>query len=166
MSGAALRRLRAPDAQAFRTLRLEALAREPSAFGAALDDEVLHDAPWFAARLEAGLVLGAEAPDGALLGVVGFRAEAGLKRAHIGHLWGLYVRAEARGRGLGQALVAAVLAQAQGRVAYLRLGVNAANAPARRLYEAAGFRAYGTEPAALRVDGHDHDEVLMSRRLG
>lgn len=142
---AALRRLRAADAEAFRALRLEALSQEPAAFGAAFEEEARHAAAHFAAWLEAGLVLGAFAPDGTLLGMAGLRAETAAKRAH----------------GIRRSLVAAVLEAARGRVTYLRLGMNAGNAPARRLYEAMGFRAHGTEPAALRVNGVDHDEVLM-----
>lgn len=162
---AALRRLRAADAGIFRTLRLEALAREPSAFGAALEEEARHEAAVFATRLEELVVLGAFATDGALLGMAGFRADPAAKRRHIGYAWGVYVRAEARGQGLGRRLVEAVVAAARGRVTHLRLSVNAANAPARQLYEALGFRAYGTEPAALRVDGRFHDELLMNLDL-
>lgn len=158
---AALRRLRAADAEAFRVLRLEALSQEPTAFGAAFEEEARHGAAHFAAWLEAGLVLGAFAPDGTLLGMAGLRAETAAKRAHIGHVWGVHVREAARGQGIGRSLVAAVLEAARGRVTHLRLGVNAGNVGARRLYESMGFRAHGTEPAALRVNGVDHDEVLM-----
>jgi len=157
----ALRRLGAADAEAFRALRLEALAQEPTAFGASFEEEARHDTAFFAARLEAGVVLGAFAPDGTLLGMAGLRAETSAKRAHIGHVWGVHVRPAARGQGIGRRLVAALLEAARGRVTHLLLGVNAANVPARRLYESLGFRPHGTQPAALRVDGRDHDETLM-----
>ena len=42
-----------------------------------------------------------------ILGLAGFMPETGLKRAHKGHLWGMYVRAEARGSGLSRRLVEA-----------------------------------------------------------
>ena len=45
------------------------------------------------------------------------------------------------------------------------LGCNASNRSARRLYEQAGFQAYGLEPAALHVGGEFFDEVLMVLRL-
>jgi hypothetical protein len=31
------------------------------------------------------------------------------------------------------------------------------------LYRQAGFEIYGREPAALKVDGIDYDELLLSR---
>ena len=37
--------------------------------------------------------------------------------------------------------------------------------PARRLYERVGFRAFGTEPDAIRVDGHGYAKVHMSMEL-
>ena len=52
----------------------------------------------------------------------------------------LFVRAEARGRGLGGALVAAAIERArERRCGRVELDVNTANAGARRLYEAFGF---------------------------
>ena len=52
----------------------------------------------------------------------------------------LFVRAEARGRGLGAALVSAAIDRARARdCGRIELDVNTANAGARRLYEAFGF---------------------------
>jgi RimJ/RimL family protein N-acetyltransferase len=69
------------------------------------------------------------------------------------------------GTGLGRRLVEAVVADARGQVKRLSLGVATWNSPALAIYRRAGFVAFGTEPAALRVDGVDHDEVLMSLDL-
>jgi len=77
----------------------------------------------------------------------------------------VYVRAAARGGGIGRALLAACIAGSRGRVERLWLGVAVGNAPALKLYREAGFCIFGTEPAALRVDGVDHDEHLMTRDL-
>ena len=51
------------------------------------------------------------------------------------------------------------------RVERLSLGVAAGNAAALRLYRATGFVIYGTEPAAIRAGGADHDEHLMTLDL-
>ena len=50
-------------------------------------------------------------------------------------------------------------------IVVLRLSVNTGNAPAIALYRSAGFEVYGTERAALRVDGVLVDEHLMERYL-
>lgn len=52
----------------------------------------------------------------------------------------LYLRDEARATGLGRALVEAAIERARARgCRRIELDVNTANAPARALYEAAGF---------------------------
>ena len=89
-----------------------------------------------------------------------------MKRAHKGHLWGMYVRPAARGTGLARQLVEAVLEYARERVELVQLSVIAGNVAAQRLYGALGFVAYGLEERALKVDGRYFDEVHMARVLG
>ena len=48
---------------------------------------------------------------------------------------------------------------------WLDLGVGIHNAPARALYERAGFAEWGIERDALRVDGAPVDEAHMSLEL-
>jgi ribosomal protein S18 acetylase RimI-like enzyme len=60
-----------------------------------------------------------------------------------GHLYDLYVHADARGRGVGRDLIAAVADRLKARsVTHLSLDVALTNDSARRLYERLGFRAY------------------------
>jgi ribosomal protein S18 acetylase RimI-like enzyme len=160
-----IRRLAPPDAEAFRALRLEGLRRAPSAFGRAWEEEAGKPLGWFGETLERAAVFAAEDEAGRLLGVLAYEGDAMLKRRHIGHLWGMYVRDEARGQGLGAALIAACIAHARAHVAVLQLMVGEANPGARRLYERAGFTVYGTELASLRVDGVDATTLLMAMTL-
>ena len=51
-------------------------------------------------------------------------------------------------------------------VSWVHLGVSAAAPEALSLYEAAGFEAWGTEPEALRHEGHAVSEHHMALRLG
>jgi putative acetyltransferase len=55
----------------------------------------------------------------------------------------MFVVPEARGRGVGQAILAAIEHALRGRVATLRLETGVKQQPAIRLYEAAGFRRCG-----------------------
>ena len=166
MTGGAPRRLGPGDAAAFRALRLEALRLHPEVFAADFDEEAVRPIGWFAERLAANEVWAAAAPDGALLGMAGLMRHATAKLRHKAVLWGVYVRAEARGTGLGAALVGAALAAARGTVEEVRLTATDGNAAAIRLYEGFGFRAYGREERALRLAGRDYDDVLMALRLG
>ena len=159
-----IRPLRAADAEAWRTLRLRALKEEPAAFASSYEDAVATDAQTFAAVIPAEGAAGALFGlfiEGELSGSAGFAVFGGLKLRHKGLLWGVYVRPEVRGRGFGKALVARVIEHARGHVDLLQAGVTAADGSARRTYIALGFRPYGLEPAALRVDGVDFDEELL-----
>ncbi|MEV4536140.1 GNAT family N-acetyltransferase [Asanoa sp. NPDC049518] len=71
----------------------------------------------------------------------------------------VWVSPAGRGRGVGDALVAAIVAwAAESGATSLRLAVRRDNAPARRLYERAGFRDAGPNE-------EDPDEILMQRNL-
>lgn len=160
-----LRRLAPEDAAAFRALRLDALRQDPAAFGSSLPEEAQRPLSWFGETLAGAAVFAAEEAPGRLLGMLAWRRASLLKRRHIGHVWGMYVRAEARGQGLGGALLGAVIADARQQVSLLQIMVGEGNPTARRLYEAAGFTVYGTELASLRVDGVDATTLLMAMRL-
>ena len=55
----------------------------------------------------------------------------------------MFVAEDARGRGIGRALLAAIEAELRGRVSILRLETGIKQLAAIRLYEAAGFRRRG-----------------------
>ncbi len=154
------RLLSAADAAAFQACRLEALALDPCAFAAAFEEEAARSLGEVATRLEQGAAFGAFL-DGALVGTAGFALPPLHKKCHKGVLWGVYVRAAARGRGLGRLLVGQVIGHAQGRVEQLHATVVTTADAARRLYRHLGFQTYGLEPRGLKVDGRYFDQELM-----
>ncbi|HEV7821297.1 MAG TPA: GNAT family N-acetyltransferase [Burkholderiales bacterium] len=160
ISGPQIRRLEISDAALFRDIRLEALAKNPEAFGSTFEKENAEPLSWFEARLGAADIFGAFL-DGALVGMAGYSARENSKQAHKGLLWTMYVRAAVRNAGVGKALVAAVLDHARGRVEMVQLTVVSENESARRLYRAMGFVEYGYEKNALKYNGRYYDEVLM-----
>lgn len=93
----------------------------------------------------AGCVLVAEGTDDRLHGFASL-----VPHEHLGAEWALvpqlYLRPTAWGQGLGQALMAELIARA-GKLGYrwLELWVHPANARARRFYEAGGWTSDGTE---------------------
>ena len=58
---------------------------------------------------------------------------------------------QTRGKGIGTALISALIDHATSRVEDLNLSVGATNTRAIRRYEAAGFKPYGLEPRAFKV---------------
>ncbi|WP_439499653.1 GNAT family N-acetyltransferase [Bosea sp. (in: a-proteobacteria)] len=159
-----IRPLAATDAEAYRAIRLAALAETPEAFGASLTEESARPLERFAERLTPpapSLVFGAFTGS-ELVGTAGFLAGSSEKSRHRGTLWGVHVAPAARGRGTGEALVAAAIAQAKRHVVVLQARVVTTNRTARKLYERLGFRPYGIESKALCIDGAYFDEALLS----
>jgi ribosomal protein S18 acetylase RimI-like enzyme len=89
-----------------------------------------------------------------------------LSNAHVRQIQGLAVDAQARGRGVGRALLDAAMEEARRQGALrITLRVLGHNAPARRLYEAAGFVVEGVQPGEFYLAGEYVDDVLMGRSL-
>lgn len=103
--------------------------------------------------------------DGVMVGMLGVRRMDRLKTMHRAGVWGVYVTPEARGQGAGEALIAAAITEAEGwaGVVQLELSVSVEAEAARRLYERAGFVAWGCEPRALCWQGRTADELHMTR---
>lgn len=81
-----------------------------------------------------------------LLGMAGVYTEDREKTAHKAHLWGMYVRPEARGRGLAGALLARVIAHARSLdAAYAGCIWGSAR---RRSMRGDAMRAPGSQPGA------------------
>ena len=66
---------------------------------------------------------------------------------------------------MADAVMTALLAHAEDHVEQIHLSVTAANKRAIGFYERLGFKAFGTEPRALKVDGVYIDELLMVKIL-
>ena len=160
----AIRRLSASDVADYRAIRLEALTNHPEAFASTPEQFVQRTLDELGALLEAMVFLGAMRPDGSLAGIMALEFGSG-REAHRAWLYQVYVRPDMRGTGCAQALLDAVLEEAQGKVAQLHLGVAAQNEPALRLYQKAGFVLYGTDPRSQFVNGRFVDEHLMVRFL-
>jgi len=86
--------------------------------------------------------------------------------AHVRQIQGLAVAEEARGSGVGRALLRAAVAEARRQGARrISLRVLGHNTPARRLYESEGFVVEGIQPEEFRLGGAYVDDVLMGRAV-
>ena len=168
-----IRILTADDAAAYQALRLRGLRESPEAFGSTYGGEVDTPPEQIAERLSHGaagenVMFGAfDGDGGALVGLAGLGRGTSLKTRHRAGVRGMYVAPEARGRGVGRALVSALIAHARtlDRVERLTLGVESGNEAARALYHAFGFVTYGVEPEAYKLDGRDWDSEMMTLDL-
>lgn len=161
---AIVRALTAVDAAPLRAVRLESLRAFPPAFAASVEEDEARSIDDFARMLadpDEMAVYGAFAGE-ELVGMAGFHRESRLKMRHKATLWGVYVRADRRGQGLGLRLVQAVIDHARGRVERLQACVSTTNPDARRVYFGLGFKSWGIEERALLVDGQWHaDEHIV-----
>ncbi|MES2937542.1 MAG: GNAT family N-acetyltransferase [Pseudomonadota bacterium] len=151
-----IRRLTAADAPAYRELRLRGLREHPDAFTSSHEEDAQLPLEASARRLrsETQTFWGALDGDGTLLGVVGLERETRAKNRHKATVVGMYVAPEAAGQGAGRALLEALIATARHEgLELLVLTVTDGNGPAATLYERCGFRSFGVEPRAIKVDG-------------
>jgi ribosomal protein S18 acetylase RimI-like enzyme len=156
--------LKPEEIEAIRHLRLEGLKNHPENFGADYDHEAAQPLEWWLRRMGGGKGFGVWI-DGDLAGQAVFVPQHEKKHAHQGGIGAVYVRPQYRGRGVGDALMKAALEEAAKHVEHVTLTVTESNAVAIRLYERNGFTIVGRMPASIRVDGTDHDELVMHRRV-
>ena len=165
-----IRRIRADEGASLRALRLRALADAPMAFGSTLAREQAFTDDVWRERAAHG-ASGADrvtfvADDGGRwLGIAtGLARDPDVPDDPRPVLVGMFVAPEARGHGVGAALVDAVVGWARARRASgLTLWVTATNTPAVALYDRCGFRRTGEQKPL----GHSPavDEIQMARDL-
>ena len=166
-----IRPLTAADVQPYKSLRDEALECAPESFSsdhaASVNRPASAYAPRFGAPASGHFFLGAFAPDGPLLGCIGCERELLPQQRHSARLVSMMVAPAAQRRGIGQQLLAACIEQAAqvAGLEQLTLSVTASNHHVVRLYESAGFRAWGLLPRAIVVQGAGYDQLHMVRLL-
>ena len=152
----------------FREIRLASLLDSPDAFGSTFGEESARGEAawrdWTAGRWRGGeaIVFVAELLDKQIGTATGaaYDAEPGFT-----YVYAMWVAPDARGAGVGRALLDEVETWARGRGSgHLRLTVTATNDTARRFYEACGFHETG-EREPLRP-GSELDVLLLEKELG
>ncbi len=145
-----------------RDLRQEALEREPAAFCSAYKREATMDEEGWRRRTRGTLFA---VSDGRPVGMIALGSEGGQRAGSVALLYGVYVRRESRGQGIGRRLVeGAIEAVCENpEVRRIELTVNASQAATIRTYEKCGFVRVG--PPEGGAESRRGDEVLMEKRI-
>lgn len=165
-----VRSLEPSEAELLHSFRLRGLEESPEAFGATYEEDLALSAEavrGILPRPEGDFMLGAFDEEGRLVGVAGFSRGKRVKLRHRGGVWGMYVAPEARGRGVGAALLSALVERAKNMdgLELITLDVVTVNEAARRLYLSQGFRTYALEPKAMKMGGVYYDLEHMMLEL-
>ena len=112
-----LRLLIPDDAEAFWHLRLEALSNDPASFADSTEEHLettveTAESDCCKSDPAGNFVVGAF-EDGKLIGTAGFFRRSNNKERHKGHIWGVYVRPESRGKGIASALMKEIVRRAR-----------------------------------------------------
>ena len=171
-SSTMIHQLTADDAVAYFAIRQEMLRDSPSAFGSSPSDdrfasvEVVQQR--FADRQSPSMTFG-RFDDEKLVGVVSAYANTRIKQRHVAGIGGMYVQPSVRGRGIGRALLDAIMHQIAAdwpQIDVIAISVSDDNLVAKNLYESVGFESWGHEPSAVRLaDGCEVGHIHMSKRL-
>jgi RimJ/RimL family protein N-acetyltransferase len=173
-----IRLLTEPDAEAWWHLRRLALETDPRSFVESVADHDKTTVDAVKEKLRRGgpenciigvfdhamFKSGQQVSDtGQLIAIAGFYRHQQAHLKHKGHIWGVYVRQESRGKGVAKAMIADIVRRAHSvpGIEQITLVVSATQAAARRVYESVGFQRYGTEPRSLKVSGEYIDDELM-----
>src|SRR4029077_14084564 len=113
-----LRLLTADDADAFWHLRLEALRNDPASFADSAEEHLTTTVATARERLSkndpaSNFIVGM-VEDDKLIATAGFYRYAHNKERHKGHIWGVYVRPESRGKGVASALIKEIVRRVRG----------------------------------------------------
>ncbi|MCA9272082.1 MAG: GNAT family N-acetyltransferase [Phycisphaerales bacterium] len=157
-------KLRAEDADRYWLIRQTMLEDTPWAFASDPESDNAREPSAFVERISKPYfaILATEDETGALTAAAGVVRRPRKKLWHRAEIWGVYVRADCRKKGLGAVVVQAAIDEGLGwpGVDSVALSVSV-RSEAIRLYQRLGFEVWGREPDCLRLDGVSYDEYHL-----
>ncbi|VEF47581.1 acetyltransferase [Bacillus freudenreichii] len=159
-----IRLLKPLDAEEYRNFRLEALKNSPESFGSTYEEEKENPLETYKDRFQSAksFTFGAF-ENKKLIGVVTLVKESKLKLKHKANIFAMYVCPKNRGIGIGKCLMVEAIKKAKelGGIEQIHLTVVSTNEPAKKLYSSLGFKVFGKEKRAMKLDKKYFDEDHM-----
>jgi ribosomal protein S18 acetylase RimI-like enzyme len=157
-----IKEITSKDAPSYKSFFMQGLLQDEESFRISPNDE--KDSPFPTKDTPDSFTLGAY-EGSQLAGIVSFQREGENreKLRHKGLLFRMYISPAFRGKGIGQALIGALVGRVEklGDIEQINLTVVADNVVAKRLYEKSGFRSFAREEHAMKWKGKYHAEEQM-----
>ena len=158
------------NVEAYRALRLEALKTEPAAYTSSAEDFEIEPLEEVAKRLEAkdyGSFMLCAFREERLIGIANFVPETRVKVEHKGWVFGVYVTASERGKGVAKAMMLALLERVKTypKIRQINIAVITSQVAAKRLYTSLGFEVWGLERNALKLGETFYDEEWLVLKI-
>src|SRR5215213_4333232 len=145
-------------------MRLEALQSEPAAFSSSYEETLAwSDEDWQRRLGDARRMHLLARAQRQPIGIVGGYLGSDDGDESVAQIFGMYVRSEHRGKGIGRLLLTSLIDRLSTlpQIATIRLGVTETQEPARRLYESVGFQVVGKAEDGILVGDRQYDELIM-----
>lgn len=161
------------DWEKYKKIRLEALKISPTAFLNSYEDYLkFPDSKWQedmrkSARKDGVFYLFALDKD-KVVGMNGaFWRNDKEKINHVAEIFGVFVNPDYRGKGVGKKLMQGVIDEFKKNPQFkkIKLGVNADNIAAIKLYESCGLKVVGRLEKELKFGDQYRDEILMEKMI-
>ena len=143
-------------------MRLDALKRDPIAFGSSYEEEAkLSESEWKKRIRNTWFALSNNEPIGMIVYV--FNNKRKIK--HIANIFGFYVKDRYRNQGIGKKLVKSALSSIMKNkdVIKINLNVNPKQKAAVNLYRKFGFKIVGMLKKDLFVNKKFYDKLIMEK---
>lgn len=159
------RTLRYDEVDALRTLRLEALQIEPTAFVDLYEEEVAKSRAYYEHLLKHDVIIGAYV-DTTLVGMSILSPMRAKKQAHKAIMWFTYVTPSMRGHGMARHIHLKMMEIARTlKLSHLICGVVSTNTAILNLHKSQGCVEMSTERNALQHEGVYYDVIHLINYL-
>lgn len=163
-----IRALAEKDVDEFLKIRMDSLKLSPKSFGADPNTNIDKERTRLdlQSKNEENFILGYLEGD-QVTGMIGFIREKSIKKRHKGFIWGVFVYAEYRGRGIGKKLMESCLHRLSTihGLEKVVLTVSSTSTEAIALYEKFGFSQFGIEKKSMKWQDEYVDEIYMEKLL-